>query len=68
MRCFISFSVQTSRRKLTAWYLKNAYQMFFANGNKRFTYVREIHSDTDSTLEFTCEVDGLLINGVDIIK
>ncbi len=55
-------------RKLTAWYLKNAYQMFFANENKSFTYVREIHSESDSMLEFTCEIDGILINGVDIIK
>lgn len=55
-------------RKLTAIYLKNAYKMFFADGNKSFKYVREIHSETDSMLEFTCEVDGILINGVDIIK
>ena len=55
-------------RKLTAMYLKNAYQMFFADGNKSFTYVREIHSDTDSMLEFTCEIDGILINGIDVIK
>lgn len=55
-------------RKLTSLYLKNAYQLFFDGGNDSFTYVREIHSDTDSMLEFTCEVDGILINGVDIIK
>ena len=55
-------------RKLAALYLKNAYEMFFADGNKSFTYIREIHSDTDSMLEFTCEIDGILINGVDIIK
>ena len=42
--------------------------MFFDGGNDTFQYVREIHSDTDSMLEFTCEVDGILINGVDIIK
>lgn len=55
-------------RKLTAMYLRNAYQMFFANGNETFTYVREIHDESDSMLEFTCEIDGILINGVDIIK
>jgi hypothetical protein len=55
-------------RKLTAMYLKNAYEMFFADGNKSFQYVREIHSDTDSMLEFTCEIDGILINGIDVIK
>lgn len=55
-------------RKLTALYLKNAYQMFFAEGNTSFTYVREIHTDTDAMLEFTCEIDGILINGIDVIK
>ena len=55
-------------RKLTAMYLKNAYEMFFANGNESFKYVREIHSEKDSMLEFTCEIDDILINGVDIIK
>ncbi len=55
-------------RKLTATYLINAYKMFFADGNTSFTYVREIHSETDSMLEFTCEIEGILINGVDIIK
>ena len=55
-------------RKLTSIYLLNAYKMFFANGNTSFTYVREIHSETDSMLEFTCEIEGILINGVDIIK
>jgi hypothetical protein len=57
-----------SGRKLTALYLTNAYKMFFADANNSFKYVRKIHSDTDSMLEFTCEVDGVLINGVDIIK
>lgn len=55
-------------RVLTSMYLQNAHKMFYADGNKSFTYVREIHSDTDSMLEFTCEIDGILINGVDIIK
>lgn len=55
-------------RKLTAMYLKNAHEMFFANGNQSFAYIREIHSNSDSMLEFTCEVDGVLINGVDIIN
>lgn len=55
-------------RKLTAFFLKNAHSMFFADGNTTFKYVREIHSETDSMLEFTCEIEGVLINGVDIIK
>ncbi len=55
-------------RRLTSMYLKNAYKMFFSDGNESFTYVREIHSDSDSMLEFTCEIEGIMINGVDIIK
>ena len=55
-------------RALTSLYLKSAYKMFFANGNNSFKYVREIHSETDTMLEFTCEIEGVLINGVDLIK
>lgn len=55
-------------RKLVSFYLIKAYEMFFSNGNESFKYVREIHSDTDSMLEFTCQIDGIEINGVDIIK
>jgi hypothetical protein len=55
-------------RKLAAIYLENAYRMFFSDGNKSFSYVNEIHSSTDSMLEFTCEIDGIMINGIDLIK
>lgn len=36
-------------------------------GNSDFTYVREVVGDSDAVLEFTSEVDGIHINGVDII-
>ncbi|MDN3203764.1 hypothetical protein [Algoriphagus sediminis] len=55
-------------RALTSLYLKSAYKMFFGIGNNSFKYIREIHSDTDTMLEFTCEIEGVLINGVDLIK
>lgn len=55
-------------RKITAIYLKSAYNMFFADGNDSFKYIRELNTDTDSVLEFTCEVDGVIINGVDMIR
>lgn len=55
-------------RKLTLLYLTSAYKMFFAEGNKTFKYIRELHSETDSMLEFTCEIDDVMINGVDLIK
>ena len=54
-------------RKLAVTYLKAAYDMFFADDNDSFQYVRELNSDTDSVLEFTCEIDGIQINGVDMI-
>ena len=39
--------------------------MFF---NPTFRYVREIVGPTDAMLEFETEIDGLLVNGVDIIR
>ena len=39
--------------------------MFF---NPTFRYVREIIGPTDAMLEFETTLDGVLVNGVDIIK
>ena len=39
--------------------------MFF---NPTFRYVREIVGASDAMLEFETEVDGVLVNGVDLIK
>ena len=36
-------------------------------GNSDFNYVREVISDSDAVLEFTAEIDGIHINGVDMI-
>jgi hypothetical protein len=36
-------------------------------GNANFTYVREIIGESDAMLEFTAELNGIHINGVDII-
>ena len=64
---FHSPIVHTPQRgkKLTAGYLGAAFRVFF---NPSFRYVREIVCDTDAMLEFETEVDGILVNGVDIIK
>ena len=51
-------------RKLTVMYLSAAFQVFF---NPRFRYVREIVGASDAMLEFETEIDGVLVNGVDII-
>jgi hypothetical protein len=52
-------------RKLTATYLSAAFHVFF---NPTFRYVREIVGASDAMLEFETEIDGILVNGVDIIK
>jgi SnoaL-like domain len=52
-------------RKLTSWYLNAAFRVFF---NPSFRYVREIVGPSDAVLEFETEIDGILVNGVDLIK
>lgn len=52
-------------RKLAAWYLGAALQVF---ANPTFRYVREIVGPSDAMLEFETDIDGVLVNGVDIIK
>ncbi len=37
-------------------------------GNDSFTYVREVVEGNDALLEFTCEIDGIQINGIDLIR
>ena len=51
-------------RKLAVMYLAGAFQVFF---NPTFRYVREIVGPHDAMLEFETEIDGILVNGVDII-
>jgi hypothetical protein len=51
-------------RDLTTMYLVAAMQVL---GGDTFRYVREIVSDRDIVLEFETEVDGLHINGVDMM-
>ena len=64
---FLSPVVHAPQRgkKLTAMYLGAAFQVFF---NPTFRYVREIVGPSDAMLEFETEIDGVLVNGVDIIK
>jgi len=64
---FISPVVHAPQRgkALTKAYLSAAFQVF-ANGS--FRYVREIIGPTDAVLEFETEIDGVLVNGVDLIK
>ena len=52
-------------KALTQRYLQAAFSVFF---NPSFRYVREIAGPRDAVLEFTLELDGVRINGVDMIK
>lgn len=52
-------------RKLAASYLNAAFHVFF---NPTFRYVREIVGASDAVLEFETEIDGVAVNGVDLIK
>lgn len=63
---FYSPVVHTPQRgkTLVAAYLGAAFTVFF---NPTFRYVREIVGPSDAMLEFETEVDGILVNGVDLI-
>lgn len=52
-------------KAVTAMYLSAAVHVF---GNDTFKYVREIVGESDAVLEFETEIDGITINGVDMIK
>ena len=52
-------------RKLASLYLGAAFQVFF---NESFRYVREIVGPSDAMLEFETEIDGIVVNGVDLIE
>lgn len=63
---FHSPVVHTPQRgkKLVAAYLGAAFRVFGGTG---FRYVREIIGPSDAVLEFEAEIDGIFVNGVDII-
>jgi len=66
---FLSPVVHTPQRgkALCSAYLGAALHVF---GNESFRYVREIVGASDAMLEFEfeTEIDGVIVNGVDIIK
>jgi hypothetical protein len=51
-------------KEITRLYLAAALGVFL---NESFRYVREIVSDRDAALEFVVEIDGISVNGVDMI-
>lgn len=52
-------------RLLTRMYLTAAMHVL---GNASFRYVREVVGAGDAVLEFEAEVDGITVNGVDMIR
>lgn len=64
---FVSPVVHTPQKgkALAQAYLTAAFDVFF---NPSFRYVREIVGPSDAMLEFETEIDGIQVNGVDIIR
>ena len=62
---FLSPVVHTPQqgRELTTLYLTAALSVF----NETFHYVKEVVTAQHAVLEFSCEVDGIMVNGVDIM-
>jgi SnoaL-like domain len=52
-------------RDLVTMYLTGALQVL---GNETFTYVREVVGPHDAVLEFEATVDGVVVNGVDMLR
>ncbi len=50
---------------MVSMYLMAASQII---ANDNFKYIREISDDTNAFLEFETEIDGIIVNGVDMIK
>ncbi len=51
-------------KALTKLYLSAAIMVL---GGSKFEYVREVIGESDAVLEFTAEVNGIIINGVDMV-
>ena len=52
-------------RKIATLYLGAALQVF---AGPAFRYVREIIGDHDAALEFETDIDGILVNGIDLLR
>jgi hypothetical protein len=52
-------------KAITLQYLSAAFHVF---GNESFRYVRELTGPHDAVLEFQVEIDGIGVNGVDMLK
>jgi len=63
---FLSPVVHTPQhgKQITKLYLASAQQVL----SKDFRYVKELVTAEHAVLEFVCEIDGIMINGVDIMS
>jgi hypothetical protein len=52
-------------KAITLLYLTAAHEVL---GNESFRYVREVVNEHDAVLEFSVEIEGVLVNGVDMIS
>ena len=52
-------------KAITTMYLTAALHVF---GNDSFRYIREVVGESDAVLEFETEIDGIIVNGVDMIR
>jgi hypothetical protein len=52
-------------KAVTIQYLSAAFHVFV---NDSFRYVRELTGPRDAALEFQVEIDGISVNGIDMIK
>jgi len=52
-------------KALTTMYLTAALQVI---ANDTFRYVREVAGARDAALEFQVEIDGITVNGIDLIR
>ena len=51
-------------KRITTHYLMAAVHVFF---NPSFRYVREVVGERDAVLEFETTIDGVVVNGVDMV-
>jgi hypothetical protein len=52
-------------KAITRQYLSAAFRVFF---NASFRYTREVVGPRDAVLEFEVDIDGVSVNGVDMIR
>ena len=67
---FHSPVVHTPQRgkKITFIYLSAALHLLSGHEDRHFRYVNEVTNDRHLHLEFECTLDGILVNGIDLIE